>query len=152
PPERQADDVRGRAGDRHRDAEDRVRAELRLVRRPVRLDEDLVDLRLLERVDADEGRPERLVDVLDRLEDALAEVALLVAVAELDRLVLTRRRAARDGRAAAAARGLHFDLDGGVASRVQDLACQHCGDLAHDSLLGWGHLLSRSTARSRGPR
>ena len=50
----EADRVRRRAGDRHRHAEDRVRAELRFVRRTVRIDEDLVDLRLVER-----GRAER---------------------------------------------------------------------------------------------
>src|SRR5262249_45385500 len=120
------------ARDRHRDTEDRVGAELRLVRGPIGVPEDLVDLGLIERVEADDGRAERLGDVVDRLHDPLAEVTLLVPVAELDRLVLTGRRSARNGGAPATARRLDFDLDRGVASGVQDFARGDGGDLAHD--------------------
>ena len=61
-------------------------------------------------------------DVADGLADALAEVALLVAVAQLEGLVLAGGGAGRDGGAAqVAARHGHLDLDGGVAAGVEDL-------------------------------
>ncbi len=95
-PERQTDDARAGARRRHRDGEDRVGAELALVGRAVELEQALIDRRLIERAQADDCRTELLVDVLDGLQHALAEVALLVAVAELDRFVLAGGRAARD--------------------------------------------------------
>jgi len=130
-PEREADDIRRRARDRHRDAEDRVGAELRLVRRAVRFEHHVVDLGLIERVEADDAGAERAVDVLDRLQDAFAAEPLLVAVAELDRFVLAGRRTARHRGAAAATCSLHFDFDGGVAARVEDLARDDGIDFAH---------------------
>ena len=66
-PERQADGVGRGARDRHRDAEDGVGADLRLVRRAVGLEEDAIDLRLVERVETDDARAERLHDVVDGL-------------------------------------------------------------------------------------
>ena len=62
-----------------------------------------------------------LVDVGDRLGDALAAVAR-VAVAELDGLVGAGAGAARDRGPAAGARDeLDLHLDGGVAAGVEDL-------------------------------
>ena len=55
-PERQPHRVGRRARDRHRDAEDGVRAELALVRRAVGVEQHLVDLGLVERVEADDRR------------------------------------------------------------------------------------------------
>lgn len=78
----------GGLGDGHRDAEDGIGAELALVGGAVELDEEVVDL-LLGRdgeLCVDEGGADDLVDVLDRLEDALADV-VFAAVAELDCLV-----------------------------------------------------------------
>ncbi len=80
----------------------------------------LIDRRLVEGVHADDRGAERLVDVVDGLGHALAHPALLVAVAELERLVLARRRAARNGGTAVARGGLHLDFDGGVSARVED--------------------------------
>ena len=64
-----------------------------------------------------------VVDRGHRLQHALAEVALLVAVAELHRLALAGRGAGGD-RGAAQGAALEHDLhlDGGVAAAVQDLA------------------------------
>src|SRR5690606_34895622 len=72
-------------------------------------------------------------DVLDGLRDALAEVAALVPVAQLERLVLAGRRArGHRRRADEGLVDLDVDLDRGVASRVQDLARDDAGDLEHD--------------------
>jgi len=65
-------------------AEDRVRAEFALVLRAVDLPHQRVDVVLLFCGLAEKGFGERLVDVLDGLEHALAEVALLVAVAQFN--------------------------------------------------------------------
>ena len=88
--------------------------------------------------------PERLVDVVDRLQDALAAEALLVAVAQLDRLVLAGRRAARHGGAPAPGGGLDFDFDRGVAARIEDLAGEDGVDFAH------GRASSTEGCRARG--
>ena len=68
--------------------------------------------------------------------DALAAVAV-VAVAELDRLVGARARAARDrGPAARAREQLDLHLDGGVAAGVEDLPADDVLDvMASSSLL-----------------
>ena len=61
---------------------------------------------------ADDGLGDLAVDVRDRLEHALAEIALLVAVAQLERLALAGRRARRHGRPAKrAARERDVDFD-----------------------------------------
>ena len=70
-----------------------------------------------------------VVDVLDGLGDALAQVASLVAVAELDRLVGAGAGAGGDGGAAERPVGQdHVDLDGRVASAVEDLSAADGGD------------------------
>jgi hypothetical protein len=71
-PQRQALLHRGRVGGGERDAEDRVRAEARLVRRAVELDERAVEALLVRRVAAGDRLGDLAVDVLDRLGDALA--------------------------------------------------------------------------------
>ena len=94
-PQRQAVLLRGRLGGGQRHAEDRVRAEARLVRRAVEVDHPPVD--------AAPGRRRRcprtataisLVHVRDRARDALA-VPGVAAVAQLDGLELAGRRARR---------------------------------------------------------
>ena len=106
---------------RHGNGEDGVRAELRLVFRAVRFEHRAVD----------ESLGERRVDVLDRLQDALAEVASLVAVTQLKRFKLARRCARRRCRTTEAA-VLQDDIDfhRRVAARVNDFACMDAFDLA----------------------
>src|SRR5262249_40306780 len=78
---------------------------------------------LFEGVLAEQGGGNGVVDVADRLQDAAAEVAGLVAVAQFDGLVGAGAGAAGDGGAAAGAVGQDgFYLDGRVAAAVQDLA------------------------------
>ena len=97
--ERHAQRVRRRLGVGERDREDGVRAQLGLGFRPVQLEHDAVNRQLVERVHAAQRRQDLLGDVLDRLGDAFAQVALLVAVAQFEGFVLARAGARRHRRA-----------------------------------------------------
>ena len=120
-------------GDGERGAEDRVGAQVGLVGRRVELVHHLVDLALVVGTHALDGRADLLDHRVDGLLHALAEVAI-AAVAQLDRLELAGRRAARHGGAAErAVVEQHLDLDGGVAARVEDLAGADCFDGCHVS-------------------
>jgi hypothetical protein len=116
--------------DGKRDAEDGICAEPTLVRRPVKLDQQLVDRALVGCVEPPDGRSDLAARVLDRAAHPLPTEGLL-AVAELDRLELPGRRAGRHGRPAEGP-GLEtdVDLDGRVAARVEDLAGVDVGDRA----------------------
>ena len=121
----------GRLRRRHGNGEDGVRAELRLVFRAVRFEHRAVDESRIRSVDANDRLGERRIDVLDRLQDALAEVASLVAVTQFKRLELARRCARRRRRATEAA-VLQNDVDfhRRIAARVNDFACMDAFDLA----------------------
>ena len=124
---------RGRGlGDRQRDAEDGIGAEPRLVGRAVERDHRLVDLDLRLRIHAADGVENLAVDRVDRLAHALAEIALLVAVAQLDRLVRAGRGARRHRGAAERAVLQHdVDLDGRIAAAVEDFAADDVDDGGH---------------------
>ena len=120
------------AADGHRDAEDRVRAELRLRLGAVEVDHQAVDLGLLARVHAEDLGRDRLVDVLDGREDALAAEALLVAVAQLEGLARAGGRAGRHaGAPRRAALEEALDFDGRVAAGIEDLAGVNAFDGVH---------------------
>ena len=85
--------------------------------------------------------PDPLGHVRDRRQDALAAVAGLVAVPQLDGLVDAGRGAGRDGGPAQrAVLRDDVDLDGGVAARVEDLPGVDPGDggVAHLAASGCG--------------
>ena len=83
-----------------------------------------------------------VVDVGDGLEDALAAVALGVAVAQLVRFVGAGAGAGRhDGAPRAAVFERDLDLDGRVAARVEHLEGAHCCD----AVVSHGVLLRRVT-------
>ena len=88
--ERQAGVGRGRLRHGERHAEQGVRAERALRRGAVELDHAPVDRSLIARVETLHGRAEHGGDVADRAQDALAEVRLRIAVAQLDSLMLAR--------------------------------------------------------------
>src|SRR6185503_16059034 len=91
---------------------------------------------LLGRVEPDDGLGDLGVDVLDRLQHALAAVAALVAVAQLDRLARAGGGARRHRRAPHHARlEQHVGLDGGVAARVEDLPRDNVDDGTHSFTL-----------------
>ena len=130
--ERQRAGLRRGAADGHRDAEDRVRAELRLRLGAVEVDHEAVDLGLLARVHAEDLGRDRLVHVLDGLKDALAAVALLVAVAQLQRLARAGGCAGRHARAPrVAAFEETLDFDRRVAAGVEDFAGVDAFDRVH---------------------
>ena len=110
--------------------------EPRLVRRAVERDQRLVDGGLSRGVAAAQRRGDLAVDVRDGLEHALAEVALRVAVAQLDRLVLAGGGARGDGRCPLAAiREDDPDADGGKAAGIEDLVGTDRLDLGLHHLL-----------------
>ena len=128
--ERLAGVGRGRLGRRQRDAEDRVGAEPALVGRAVELDHRLVEGPLLGAPRPAQRRGDLAVDVGDRAGDALAGPGV-AAVAQLDRLELTRRGAGGNGGRPAGPRLQgDFDLDRRVAARVDDLPRVDGGDRA----------------------
>ena len=89
-------------------------------------------LALVEGVEPDDGVGDLVVDVGDRVEHALAAVAV-AAVAQLDRLELRRwtRPTGPSARPAAPESRIDLDLDRGVATRVEDLAADDVLDDAH---------------------
>jgi hypothetical protein len=116
-----------RGGDRvrvgERDAEQRVRAQAALVVGAVEVDQAAVEPLLVVGVETLERIGDRRVDVRNRLLHSLAEVARLVAVAQLDRFLGTGGGARGHHRAAEAAvaeRDLGFE--GGIAAAVEDFA------------------------------
>ncbi len=113
----------GRRRPRHRERapEHRVGAQPRLVRRAVQLQQHRVDRVLVGGVGVDQLGGDDLVDVAHRGLRALAEVALGVAVAQLERLVRASRRAGRHRRPrpGAIVQG-HFHFEGRVAARIED--------------------------------
>ncbi len=121
-------------------AENGVRAEALLVLGAVNRDERAVDEALVGRVDqfVGDSRAELIEDRVDGLRDALAEVAALVAVAQLVCFEGTGRRTARHGRTAyRAVCQADLDLDRRVAARVKNLACDHRVYKCHRVLLGF---------------
>src|SRR6185295_20404015 len=86
-------------------------------------------------VQAEHGLGDLGVDVLHRLQHALAEVAALVAVAQLDRLARAGGRARRHGGAAhGAGFEQHVAFDGGVAAAVEDFSPDDVNDGTHASV------------------
>src|SRR5699024_1708262 len=103
-----------------------------------------VDEPLLAGLEAEHARHEVVLDGAHGVLDALAEVALLVAVTALDRLEGPGGRPARHRRAgdrAVVERDL--DLDGRVAARIEDLARAYCLNAGHYRLLGGCSILGR---------
>ena len=116
------------AGQGH--AQDGVRTQAGLVRGAVQLYEQLVDGGLVEDVQAQHGLGYLGVDVLNGLADALAQVAALVAVAQLAGLVDAGGGAGGNSSAAdgAVVQG-DLDLNGRIAAGVQYLARGDVNDL-----------------------
>ena len=145
-PQRLAELGRASAGDRERHAEDGVRTEPGLGVGPVELDEGAVKPLLVAGLPAANGIGDLAVDVLHGMQDALA-TERLIAVAQLDGLVLAGRRPGRDRGAAERARfEADVDLDRGIAATVEDLAGMDVRDRAH------GDHASRRPARSASAR
>jgi hypothetical protein len=122
--------VRGR----HRYGQNRVRSQLALVGRSIELDERAIDLHLVDRPEPLQRGRDRFLDVANGFPHALAKVSGRLAVPQLARLVLPRRRAARYRRAAHfAARQRHVRLHRRVASAIENLSGGDVDDRGHAS-------------------
>ncbi len=85
------------------------------------------------------------MDVLDGLRDALAQIAALVAIAQLASLKGTGRSARRHHRATEATVLEHnLDLDGGIAAAVEHLATVNVQNIAHVVSLSLGNVVDAS--------
>ena len=117
-------------------AQDGVGAQVGLVGGAVQLDHGLIDGGLIQHVHAHQALGDLGVHVLHSVEDALAQVAALVAVPQLAGLIDAGGSA---GGHSSAAHGAVFQIDlhlnGGIAAGVQDLTAQDVNDL--DDLLHW---------------
>ena len=143
--QRQARRLCRSAGNGQRHAQNRVGAELGLVGRTVRSDQRNIDSALVEGVEAHDGIGALIVDVLDGLRDALAQVATLVAVAQLASFESAGRSARRHHRATEAAVLEHdLDLDGGVAAAVEYLTTVDVQNIAHVVSLSLGNVVDAS--------
>jgi hypothetical protein len=130
--ERQPARQRRRLGASEAHAQDRVGAEAALVGRAVEGHELFVDRHLVFGVEAGKEVEDLAVHRIERLAYALAEIALLVAVALLHRFVRAGGGARRHrGAAAHAILERDIDLDGRVAARIEDLAADDIDDGGH---------------------
>ncbi len=130
--QRQTGLLGGRFRHRHRHRKQRIGAEPRLVLGAVEFDQRAVEEGLLVRLETHHRLGDLGVDVLDRLQHTLAEVASPVAVTQLNRLARSGRGARRH-RGAAHDAGLeqHVAFDGRVAARIEDLAADQVNDGTH---------------------
>ena len=133
------------AGNGQRHAQDGVGAELGLVGRTVRGNQRGIDGALVEGVEAHDGVSTLVVDMLDGLRNALAQVAVLVAIAQLAGFKGAGRSTRRHHCAAKAAVLEHdLDLDGGVAAAVEHLATVDVQNIAHVVSLSLGNVVDAS--------
>ncbi len=118
----------------------RVRAELALVVCAVERDHLGVDQTLVCRVEALDGRAEHVENRVDCLQNALAAVALGVAVAQLVSLKCAGGCAGWNcGASHDSVFEQNLDLDGRVATGVKNFASAYCLDQSHrDSPSGMG--------------
>jgi hypothetical protein len=101
----------------------------------------LIEGPLVGGVEASDGAGDLGVGVVDGLEDALAEIAGFVGVAQLEGFVFTGGGAGgHSGTAQRSAAEGDFGLDGGIAAGVEDLAGVDASDLGGHGrwLLGSG--------------
>ncbi len=143
--QRQARRLCRSAGNGQRYAQNGVGAELGFVGRTVGGNQRGVNGTLIEGIDAHDGIGALVVDMLDGLRNALAQVATLVAVAQLTCLKGAGRSARRHHRATEATVLEHdLDLDGGVAAAVEHLATVDIQNIAHVVSLSLGNLVDAS--------
>ena len=145
--QRQAGVGRRGMGRGQRNAEDGVGPQLALVLGAVQFDHPPVQRGLIQGVHAGQFVGQDVVDVVDRLQHALAQVQRLVAVAKFQGLVNARARAAGNRRPAERTVGqFHVDLDGGISAAIEDLSGMDIENFRiHD-----GTLLKRNVVSKAG--
>ena len=95
--ERQANRLGSRLGDREADPQDRIGTKIRLVRRPIQIDQESVDAHLIGRVPSQQLRSNGVGHIGQSLLDSLTQVAFTISIPQFQHFVLTGRRTRRDG-------------------------------------------------------
>ena len=143
--QRQARRLCRSAGNGQRHTQNGVGAELGLVGRTVGGNQRGIDGALVEGIETHDGIGALVVDMLDGLRNALAQVATLVAIAQLTCLKGAGRSARRHHRATEAAILEHdLDLDGGVAAAVKHLTTVDVQNVTHVVSLSLGNVVDAS--------
>src|SRR6266702_173936 len=132
PVERQLKRCRRGAGTGHGDCEDGVRAQLGLVLGAVDGDHSRVDQPLVGGVHARQLGCQDGFDVLDGIQDAFAEVMLLIAIAQFNGFVLAGGGAGGNRGAAHGSAGEGYvGFDSGVSAGIEDFAGGNGDNLGH---------------------
>ena len=128
----------GGLGDGQADAENCVGAEPGLVLGAIDIDHQPVDRDLVLRIAPGQGVEQLALDRVQSLAHALAEIAIGVAVAQLDRFVLAGR-GARGDRGAPADAALEFDIDfeRRVAPAIEDFPAANINNGGHAGTICW---------------
>ena len=122
-----------RPGTGQRHAEYGIGAEPALVGGAVQIDQVLVDQGLVGRIPSRQGRADLPMNVIYRLEDAFAQVPILVLVAQLHGFVFAGRSPGGNrGPALVAAAETDVYFHGGIAARIENFARGDLVDFAHD--------------------
>ena len=133
---RQAARIGGGLGDGQADAEDGIGTQAALVLGAVQLDHGEVDIALVLGIDADQFLADVLVHRVHRLQHALAQIACLVAIAQLHSLMRagggTR---GHSGAAKAAVFQQNVHLHRGIAPAIKDFAGVDVDDGGHGGLI-----------------
>ena len=113
-------------------AEDRVGAQVLFERGAVQLEHGVVDQHLVGGIQTFDSGSQHFVDVFDRFEGALAEIALFVAVTEFQRFALAGgRTGGNDCTTLDTIVQQHFHFHGGVATAVQNFSSMNFNDFCH---------------------
>ncbi|BAC17851.1 conserved hypothetical protein [Corynebacterium efficiens YS-314] len=127
--------IRGGLGHSHGDTQDGVGAQAGLVLGAVQLDHGRIDETLIVGLQAGQLVADLLVDVLNSLENTLAQVTIS-AVTQLVRLVDTGGRSGGNaGNAVGTVIQENLCLDGRVTAGIHDLASKYVHDFSHCGLL-----------------
>ena len=113
-------------------AQNGVCAERTLVVGAIDLEHRRVDSALILGLEADKGLSDFLVDMGHSVQNALAHIAMRVAIAQFDSLECARRRTG--GNRSATERAVvkrHFNLNRRVSARVENLTPEYVDDHAH---------------------
>jgi hypothetical protein len=149
--ERQVGGHRSGFGDRQRNAENRVGAEARFVRRAIKLDHRRVDFDLVFSIETKQLFADIRVDVIDRLGDALALVGV-ATIAQLDGLVSASGCAGGNrGPADNAVFQFNIHLNGWIAAAVKNLACVNIDDGCHEVPRNGGDDLAKGSLKAFSP-
>jgi hypothetical protein len=124
--------IRRRARAGHRNCQSCVRTQIRFVRSAVKVDQNFVDRRLIERVSSFQLAGNQIVDVADGFQHAFAAITFWIAVAQFNGFMLAGGGAGRNRRASSfTTREKHVGLNSWIAARIQNFAGVNLIDFTH---------------------